>query len=342
MAIAELILICILVIIVIALMVVNYRVHNKIDTYTNLNQRVTGLQVLQEFMDTIGDDSTVDEKLGKINDVLIQKYSIKYSTIVVYDGAQYKIRASNVDQKHWDTLKNLAIDPVFSDSIKTATPKYITVDNDNEKLPYQKMEFGRAKCAIFFPLYIDNVYIGYWIIEGSIPHEFDKIDTTILDVVRTNIVTILKAIQNQQTIENIVRDDLYSGLKSAEYLYAEGKKKIDQYAESAVCLFKIVNLPEINESVSRKTGDNVITELSNYIKQNLAPDYVFVRYMGPKFAIVFSGIDADGVVNYMNGKKLELEQLKVPYADDFYKGQPKPEETQTVSPMIRADRKSVV
>ncbi len=103
MAIAELILICILVIIVIALMVVNYRVHNKIDTYTNLNQRVTGLQVLQEFMDTIGDDSTVDEKLGKINDVLIQKYSIKYSTIVVYDGAQYKIRASNVDQKHWDT-----------------------------------------------------------------------------------------------------------------------------------------------------------------------------------------------------------------------------------------------
>ena len=336
MAIAELILICILVIIVIALMVVNYRVHNKIDTYTNLNQRVTGLQVLQEFMDTIGDDSSVDEKLGKINDVLIQKYSIKYSTIVVYDGAQYKIRASNVDQKHWDTLKNLAIDPVFSDSIKTATPKYITVDNDNEKLPYQKMEFGRAKCAIFFPLYIDNVYIGYWIIEGSIPHEFDKIDTTILDVVRTNIVTILKAIQNQQTIENIVRDDLYSGLKSAEYLYAEGKKKIDQYAESAVCLFKIVNLPEINESVSRKTGDHVITAISNYIKQNLAPDYVFVRYMGPKFAIVFSGIDIDGVTNFMNGKKLELEQLKVPYADDFYKDQPKPEETQTVSPMIRA------
>ena len=95
-------------------------------------------------------------------------------------------------------------------------------------------------------------------------------------------------------------------------------------------------MPEINESVSRKTGDHVITAISNYIKSNLAPDYVFVRYMGPKFAIVFSGIDIDGVTNFMNAKKLELEQLKVPYADDFYKGQPKPEEPQTVSPMIRA------
>ena len=119
---------------------------------------------------SVNDFRLIDEKFNKQKFVRVLKSNFKYSTIVVYDGAQYKIRASNVDQKHWDTLKNLAIDPVFSDSIKTATPKYITVDNDNEKLPYQKMEFGRAKCAIFFPLYIDNVYIGYWIIEGSIPH----------------------------------------------------------------------------------------------------------------------------------------------------------------------------
>lgn len=52
------------------------------------------------------------------------------------------------------------------------------------KITISKMEFERAKSAIFFPLYIDNVYIGYWIIEGSKPHEFDNIDTTILEVVK--------------------------------------------------------------------------------------------------------------------------------------------------------------
>ena len=29
--------------------------------------------------------------------------------------------------------------------------------NENEKLPYQKTEMGRAKSAMFFPLYIDNI-----------------------------------------------------------------------------------------------------------------------------------------------------------------------------------------
>ena len=314
--------IIVLVTIVMLLMIYNYSVHKKIDTFTNLNQRVTSLNVLQEFMNTLGENTTIKEKLESINDILINKYSIKYSTIVVFNGAEYVIKASNVDQKHWDTLKNLQSDPVFGDSIATATPKYVTVDNENEKLPYQKMEFGRAKCAIFFPLYVDNVYIGYWIIEGSVPHEFDKIDTTILEVVRNNIVTILKTVENQSTIENIVRDDLYSGLKSEEYLYGEGKKVIDKYPTSAICLFKISNLPEINTEISRKTGDNVITQVSNYLKGNLGKEYIFVRYMGPKFVIVFSGADVGGVYNFMQEIKTKVETLQIPAGEDYYKNNP--------------------
>ena len=152
--------IAILVIIVLTLIIYNYSVHKKIETYSNLNQRITSLNVLQEFMRTLGETSSIQEKLENINDILISKYSIKYSTIVVFDGAEYVVKASNVDRKHWDALKSLQNDPVFGDSIKTATPKYVTVENDNEKLPYQKMEFGRAKSAMLFPLYEDKEYIG--------------------------------------------------------------------------------------------------------------------------------------------------------------------------------------
>ena len=129
------------------------------------------------------------------------------------------MRASNVEQKHWDTLRNLQNEEIFKDSIQTATPKYITIEREGERLPYQKMEFGRAKSAMFFPLYVENVYIGYWIIEGSKPHEFDNVDTTILEVIKNNIVSVLKTVENQQVIENIVREDKFTSLKSAEYLF---------------------------------------------------------------------------------------------------------------------------
>ena len=298
-------------------MVYNMSIHKKVDAFKNIDQQITSLNVLQDFMNTVSETSSADEKLQRINDILIEKYKIKYSTIVVYNGADYEIKASNVMEKHWETLKNLQSEPVFRDSIETATPKYITVNSENEKLPYQKMEFGRAKSAMFFPLYIDNVYIGYWIIEGSTPHEFDNTDTTILEVVKNNIISVLKTVENQSIVEKIVRDDEYSELKTAEYLYTEGKKVIDKYDTSTVCLFKITNLVTINETVSRKTGDKTINQICNIIKQNLAPEYLFVRYMGPKFAIVFSGVELQAVEEFMKAMKAQIEVLKITPADDY-------------------------
>lgn len=320
--------IILLVIIIITLILYNMSIHKKVEKFNNINQQITSLNVLQDFMNTLSDLSSANEKLKKINDILIEKYAIKYSTIVVYDGTEYVIKASNVDEKHWDTLKSLQSEPIFKESIETATPKYITVEKDGERLPYQKMEFARAKSAIFFPLYIDNIYIGYWIIEGSNPHEFDRVDTTILEVVKNNIVAILKTVQNQAVIENIVRDDLYSELKSAEYLYGEGKKQIDRYTTSTVCLFKIINLTKINEEVSRKTGNEVITQVSKTVKQELSPDYIFVRYMGPKFAIVFSGVEQTGVETFLETLKGKIESLDVESQEDYLG------ESTTVSPRI--------
>ena len=314
------IIVLLLVIIIIGLMFYNMSIHKKIESFKNINQQITSLNVLQDFMDTISETSSVDDKLKKINDILIEKYEIKYSTIVVYDGAEFVIRASNVAEKHWDTLRNLQSEQVFRDSLETGIPKYITVEKEGERLPYQKMEFGRAKSAMFFPIYIDNVYIGYWIIEGSTPHEFDNIDTTILEVVKNNIVAVLKTVENQSTIEKIVKDDKYSELKTAEYLYTEGKKIIDKYSTSTVCLFKIINLVQVNEEVSRKTGDNLINVVCKTIKQDLSPEYLFVRYMGPKFAIVFSGVDAQAVEEFMKTVKEKIEAIKIQPAED-YKGE---------------------
>ena len=312
--------IVILVIIIILLTVYNMAVNKKIESFKNLNQKITGLNILQDFMNTLSEYTSVDEKINKINDILIERYNIKYSTIVVYDGVQYVVKASNVDQKHWNTLSNLHNEEIFKDSIQTATPKYITVENESERLPYQKMEFGRAKSAMFFPLFIDNVYIGYWIIEGNTPHEFDNIDTTVLEVVKNNIVGVLQTVSNQKIIENIVRDDEYSKLKSAEYLYGEGRKVIDKYTTSTVCMFKIINLEQINEDISRKTGDTIITKVCDAIKKELSEEYIFVRYMGPKFAIVFSGIETNGVGNFLEEMKKKVEAIEIEPVDVEFEG----------------------
>ena len=307
----------VLVIIVIILVIYNIKISQKIQKFKNINQKITNLQVVQDFMNTIGETSSVDEKIKKINNILIEKYEIKYSTIVVFNGAEYEIKASNVDQRHWDSLKSLQDVDMFKDSIQTATPKYVTVNNEGERLPYQKMEFGRAKSAIFFPLYIDNVYIGYWILESGTPHDFDNVDITVLEVIKDNIVSVLKTVVHQKTLESIVRTDLFTGLYSEEYLYGEGKKIIDQYTISTICMFKIINIEEINKNYCREMGNQVIKEISAYVKNNISEDYVFVRYMGPKFVIAFSGVDTEGVASFINDLKDHIEQMKIRLPEDI-------------------------
>lgn len=304
-------LIVVLVVIILALVGYNWKIHKKIKELRNTHQKITNLSVVQDFMNAIGETSTVENKIKKINDILIERYEIKYSTIVVFDGAEYQVKASNVDSKHWDSLRNLQNVEMFKDSIQTATPKSVTVNSEKERLPYQQMEFGRAKSAIFFPLYIDNVYIGYWIIESGVPHDFDNVDITVLEIIKENIVSVLKTVVHQKTIESIVREDKFSGLYSEEYLYGEGKKIIEQYTISTICMFKITNLPQINKVSCRELGDKVIKEISKYIKENLSEEYVFVRYMGPKFVIAFSGVDANGTARFLNEIKEKLETTKV-------------------------------
>ena len=334
--------VAILVLIVLGLIVYNVTIHKKIQKFRNMNQKITNLYVVQDFMNAIGETSTVEEKIKKINDILIERYEIKYSTIVVFDGAEYKIKASNVDSKHWDALKSLHEVDMFKDSIETATPKYVTVNNDNEKLPYQKMEFGRAKSAIFFPLYIDNVYIGYWIIESGTAHDFDNVDTTVLEVIKENIVSVLKTVVHQKTLETIVRKDLFTGLYSEEYLYGEGKKIIDQYTMSTICMFKIINIQQINKEGCRELGNKVITQISKVVKENISDEYVFVRYMGPKFVIAFSGVEVDGVADFLNEIKDKIEGMKIYLTEDEMRDmnievkskEGKIEETKVVSPKL--------
>ena len=305
----------ILVLIVIGLIIYNLSIHKKIQTFNNINQRINNLSIVQDFMSTVGERISVDQKIQKMNDILIEKYEIKYSTIVVFDGAEYIIKASNVDRKHWNSLKALQEVDMFKDSIATATPKYVTVNHEGERLPYQQVEFGRAKSAIFFPLYIDNVYIGYWIIESGTPHDFDNVDITILDVVKENMVSVLKNVVHQKTLESIDRIDQFTGLSSEAYLYGDGKKVIDKYTMSTVCMFRITNLEEINTKCSRELGNKVVKQVSNYLKQNLTNEYIFVRYMGPKFAIVFSGVELNGVVEFLNDQKEEIERFKISLED---------------------------
>ena len=63
-------------------------------------------------------------------------------------------------------------------------------------------------------------------------------------------------------------------------------------------------------------GNKVVTAVSDFFKNALSTEYVFVRYMGPKFVIAFSGVEVSGVADFINDKKEALEALEVTIEDE--------------------------
>ena len=57
-----LIIVGILVLIVVGLIIYNITIHKKIQKFKNMNQRITNLYVVQDFMNAIGETSTEDKE----------------------------------------------------------------------------------------------------------------------------------------------------------------------------------------------------------------------------------------------------------------------------------------
>ena len=94
-------------------------------------------------------------------------------------------------------------------------------------------------------------------------------------------------------------------------------------------MFSISNIEEINQKYGRNVGTNIILKVANLVKSSIHSEYVFVRYMGPKFAIAFSGIDVEGATDFLVDLKQEIENIQIELTS---KGKDKTKKTVVVQP----------
>ena len=82
-------------------------------------------------------------------------------------------------------------------------------------------------------------------------------------------------------------------------------------------MFRVANIEEINKKYSRELGNQVIIDISKYVQKNISSEYIFIRYMGPKFVIVFSGVATDAVIDFITNIKVNAEAINVMLNESF-------------------------
>ncbi len=326
----EIVFVVILIIIVLLLILYNLYVKRNFKTVEKSRKRLDDLSVLNDLIKVTASLKSVDEKISKINEILIQKFKIDYSSVVIFDGKSFVAQATNVSKRSKALIEKVYVNPIFAESIQTKEAKYITVENPTDTLAYLTEEKSRAKTAIFYPLYIDSVFVGFWLIESRTLKGFQNLDMQIMVEVKSRILDIIRTMSFQASMENMIKEDLFSSLKTYESLLTEGKLQMEKHNESTVIMYRISNIEKINEQFSREAGNITITNVTNAVKNLLEKsryENIFVRYSGPKFAIALPGILPDNVDSLLSSlqktgesaitSKLEVEQAKIDEIEDI-------------------------
>ena len=287
------ILIIIIIEITIILFLLGYNVHTNrnLEHVKKAKESFSRILVLRDIMNISASNKSSKDKMNELNNILIEKMNVDYSTIVYYNGLEYIIRATNIENIGIDNnakdILNIQNLEIFKESIKNKEFKYITTEKEEEQLPYLESRKNEIKSVIFYPIISGKKYLGYWLIESKKRKAFENVDIQILENLKQSIRNTVEVLSYEEALETMVRDDKFSELKSMEYLQTEGKILLEKHIRPQIVMFRIDNLEEINEQFSRQAGNVLITEVTKKILSIIKGDNIFIRYMGPKFIIIF-------------------------------------------------------
>ena len=310
------ILIIIIIEITIILFLLGYNVHTNrnLEHVKKAKESFSRILVLRDIMNISASNKSSKDKMNELNNILIEKMNVDYSTIVYYNGLEYIIRATNIENIGIDNnakdILNIQNLEIFKESIKNKEFKYITTEKEEEQLPYLESRKNEIKSVIFYPIISRKKYLGYWLIESKKRKAFENVDIQILENLKQSIRNTVEVLSYEEALETMVRDDKFSELKSMEYLQTEGKILLEKHIRPQIVMFRIDNLEQINEEFSRQAGNVVITEVTKKILNITKGDNIFIRYMGPKFIIVFD--DCENTENQQNEKEymIMLKNIK--------------------------------
>lgn len=292
----------------------------RIKYYKTISANLSSMRVIQNMFELLSEEKTAEEKINELNKIIIDSYAPKYSSICLYNGDGYILKASNVDEIYKPMIDEIGENKEFKLNIEKNIAKYLTTTPDKTLLYKSAIERG-IRSSMFIPIYYKETYLGFWLMEDELDSAFDKISKNELSKLKNNFGVFLEVILNREIIENVENTDKQTGLYTNHYLYTNIRKILGGTKENSFVMLKLNNMMDINEKYGRKIGNSIIERVTSVIKETIDSNTIVVRYSGIKFLMIFTNIDSTTVhstierlyekikssMSYIEGNNIELD-----------------------------------
>ena len=250
------------------------------------------------------------KKIEELNNIIIEVFNSKSSTISIFDGTNYEIKATNIEPMYINSIQALAEEKDFKNNSTQNVSKYL-VAAGGRLLGYKSAMERKIRSAMFSPIYYNGMYLGFWLLEDDAENAYDSISKEELAKLKDHIGVFIENVLSQESIENAYNTDKQTGFYNNLYLYSTVRQQTAKEENSALTLMLLSNLPQINEDYGREVGNKLLEKAAKLIQEIFSSDNVFVRYSGSKFCIVSPGASAENmhamVERYITNLKMQHE-----------------------------------
>ncbi len=253
---------------------------------------MSAMVIMQRMFEIMASAIPAKNKIEELNNIMLEIFDTRYSTLVLFDGIEYSIKASNVESTYLDGLQTLAEGQEFNNNAIQNISKYL-VATGARVLGYKTAIERQIKSAMFSPIYYNGTYRGFWLLEDNAESAYDSISKEELARLKDNIGVFIENVLSQEAIENASNTDKQTGFYNNIYLYSTLRQKLVASDTSSLILIQLSNLPEINDKYGREVGNRLLKKAASQLREMLSSDNILVRYSGSKFCVACPGITVD-------------------------------------------------
>ena len=295
--------------------------------YTIMTKNYSTVTILQEIMVILGNKIPSNKKLERINEILINRFDIAYSTIVERTEQGNIIKATNVPSDLQDRILELDGSKIFNEAMCQNFPKYVT---GLKTLEYPSADERDVRSALMFPLYREDEYRGFWLLEDIRGNTFDNGATVQLSIIKDNITLVIQNNDYAVNLENKTAELEVANKKLEEMANRDGltgafnkafmHKKLDEVfrgnrRSNSIAIMDIDYFKNYNDKNGHMEGDNLLKMLSQLITDSLREDDMLFRFGGEEFVILFSDTERKDAVMVAQRIRQKVADFVFPYEE---------------------------
>jgi diguanylate cyclase (GGDEF)-like protein len=295
--------------------------------YSIMTKNYSTITILQEIMGILGSKIPASKKIENVNHILIERFGISYSTIVECNDHENIIKASNLPLDMQNELRYIDKEKIFAETLENNIPKYITA---LQPLNYSTASERGIYSALIFPLYTEEEYRGFWILEDVRNNAFDNIEKTQLSIIKDNITLVLQNNDYAINLENKTSELEIANKKLEEMANRDGltgafnkafmHKKLDEVfngnrRQASLMMMDIDHFKNYNDKNGHMEGDNLLRSLASLLGDSLRDKDMLFRFGGEEFVILFPDTGKEDIVMVADRIRQRVADFVFPYEE---------------------------